>query len=54
MLFKKNHGIETMAYVVLLALFIYSKIERRVRTALEKETTPLVLGINVKTFPRTG
>lgn len=54
MLFKKNHRIETMAYVVLLALFIYSNIERRVRAALEKETTPLVLGSNVKTFRPTG
>ena len=54
LLLEKNHRIETLGYVILLALFVYSILERRVRKALEDEEEPIVLNGKVKSFRPTG
>lgn len=54
LLLEKNHRIDALGYVILLALFVYSILERRVRKALEDEEEPIVLQGKVKSFRPTG
>ena len=51
---QKKERLEALTYVVLIALLIYSILERRVRQALKKEDKPIVLKGNVKSFEPTG
>ncbi len=51
---QKKERLEALTYVVLIALLIYTILERRVRQALEKEEEPIVLKGNVKSFEPTG
>lgn len=51
---QKKERLEALSYVILMALLIYSILERRVRQALQEETEPLILSGNVKSFEPTG
>ncbi len=51
---KKPSRIEALTYVMLLALFLYQVLQRRVRNALAKEGTYLVMQGGVKTTKPTG
>mgnify|MGYP000863679221 FL=1 len=51
---KKPSRIEALTYVMLLALFLYQVLQRRVRNALAKEGTYLVVQGGVKTTKPTG
>jgi len=51
---QKKERLEALTYVVLIALLIYSILERRVRQALKKEDKPIILKGNVKSFEPTG
>ena len=51
---QKKERLEALTYVVLIALLIYTILERRVRQALEKEEEPIILKGNVKSFEPTG
>jgi transposase len=51
---KKPSRIEALTYVMLLALFLYQVLQRRVRKALAREDTYLVVRGGVKTTRPTG
>jgi len=51
---KKPSRIEALTYVMLLALFMYQVLQRRVRNALSEEDTYLVVRGGVKTTKPTG
>ncbi|NLU10648.1 MAG: hypothetical protein GXW90_06885 [Tepidanaerobacter acetatoxydans] len=51
---KKPSRIEALTYVMLLALFLYQVLQRRVRNALAKEGIYLVVQGGVKTTKPTG
>jgi transposase len=52
-LHNKNR-LEALCYVILVALLIYSVLERRVRRALQDEKKPLIMAGNVRSFRPTG
>lgn len=51
---KKNSRIEALTYVMLLVLFLYQVLQRRVKNALAKENTYLVVAGGIKTTKPTG
>jgi len=51
---KKPGRVEALAYVLLIALFMFGILERRVREAMKHEMEPLIVPGNVKTFTPTG
>ena len=51
---KKPERVEALAYVFLMALLVFSVLQRRVRLAMQDETEPLILHGNVKSFKPTG
>jgi len=51
---KKPQRVEALAYVFLMALLVFSILERRVRRAMKHEEEPLILHGKVKSFNPTG
>ncbi len=51
---KKPQRVEALAYVFLMALLVFSILQRRVRRAMQHEEEPLILHGNVKSFNPTG
>ena len=51
---KKPQRVEALAYVFLIALLVYSVLQRRVRQAMQSETEPLILVGKVKSDRPTG
>ncbi len=51
---KKPQRVEALAYVFLMALLVYSVLQRRVRQAMQSETEPLILVGKVKSYRPTG
>ncbi len=54
LLLEKNHRIDALGYIIILALFVYSILERRVRKALEEEDEPIILRGKIKSSRPTG
>lgn len=51
---KSERRIEALGYVLIMALLVYSLIERRARLALEDADEPMVLAGGPRTFRPTG
>ncbi|MEW6523916.1 MAG: IS1634 family transposase [Bacillota bacterium] len=51
---KKPERVQALAYVFLLALLVYSLMQRRVRRALQHESEPLEIAGKLKTLAPTG
>ncbi len=54
MYLKNKDRMETLSYVILMALMIYIVLQRRARKALENETEPLAITGGKTTFSPTG
>ncbi|MEW6524055.1 MAG: hypothetical protein AB1445_10905 [Bacillota bacterium] len=51
---KNPERVAALAYVFLMALLVYSLIQRRARRALRGQEKPLIIYDNRKTFESTG